>query len=287
MNQEHPCLKGIYQSPLRVGLIGYGAIGEPVAQAILDGRAGGAILTAILVRDVDKHRKQAAHLIANPAITFTDNADEFFASDFNLLIEAAGHEAVRHYAQRGLTKGTDVLVVSIGVFTDDTFYDEICTVAATHNRRLLLASGALPAVDWMHGASLADVHSVTITQTKPVTSWINTPAAQITDLHALTAPTCFFTGSARDAARTFAKSSNITAMLALSTVGLDATQVRLVADPVATSMHTLVEFRGAAGEVRVEWRGVPSATNPSTSADVPLSVIKAIRNLTSPVCLGI
>lgn len=96
---------------------------------------------------------------------------------------------------------------------------------------------------------LADVHRVTITQTKPVASWRGTPAE--------------------------------------GRVDLDATQVRLVADPTATAMHTSIEFKGEAGEVSVEWRGVPSAGNPSTSADVPLSVIKAIRNLSSPVWFGV
>jgi predicted dinucleotide-utilizing enzyme len=52
-------------------------------------------------------------------------------------------------------------------------------------------------------------------------------------------------------------------------------------------MHTLVEFESGAGSLRVEWQGVPSEANPSTSADVPLSVIKAIRNLSAPVCLGV
>ena len=134
---------------------------------------------------------------------------------------------------------------------------------------------------------LADVHRVTITQTKPVASWRGTPAEGMIDLDALVEEACFFAGSARESASTFAKSSNVTAILALSTIGLDATQVRLVADPTATAMHTSIEFKGEAGEVSVEWRGVPSAGNPSTSADVPLSVIKAIRNLSSPVWFGV
>ena len=233
------------RKPYRVGLIGGGAIGRPVAEAILDGRAGDAALAAVLVRDVAKHREWADQR----DVVVTADADAFFACDFDLLVEAAGHAAVRRYARRGLEKGADVLVTSIGAFTDDAFYDEIRALAAMKGCRLLLASGALPAVDWMQGASLAKVYSVTITQTKPVASWRGTPAE--------------------------------------GRVDLDATQVRLVADPTATAMHTSIEFKGEAGEVSVEWRGVPSAGNPSTSADVPLSVIKAIRNLSSPVWFGV
>jgi len=128
---------------------------------------------------------------------------------------------------------------------------------------------------------------VIITQTKPVSSWQGTPAEALVDLTSLSHPACFFTGTAREAAHTFAKSSNITAMLALATVGMDATQVRLVADPGAGRMYTRIEFVGDAGEVTVEWRGTPSDANPSTSADVPLSVIKAIRNWAGDVVVGV
>jgi hypothetical protein len=38
--------------------------------------------------------------------------------------------------------------------------------------------------------------------------------------------------------------------------------------------------------VAVEWQGTPSRLNPSTSADVPLAVIKALRNLTGDVVMG-
>ncbi len=271
----------------QVGLVGYGAIGRSVADALLDGRAGNASLAAVLVQDVNRYWGCLPFSSSPPRITFTDDVDTFFDCDFDLLVEAAGHAAVRQYARRGLEKGADVLVVSVGVFADGGFYRELRDLAEEKGRRILLASGALPAVDWMSGASLAGDCTVSITQTKPVASWVGTPAEDLLDLGRVSEPTCFFSGTARQAAARFVKSSNITAMLALSTTGLDETRVRLVADPARCSMHTLVEFDGAAGRLRVEWEGVPSESNPSTSADVPLSVIKAIRNLASPVCLGV
>ena len=106
------------------------------------------------------------------------------------------------------------------------------------------------------------------------------------DLECLEEATCFFEGTAREAASRFPKSSNIAAMLALSTSGLDNTTVRLVADPQSSGMQTLVAFDGPAGKLRIEWRGIPSEKNPSTSADVPLTVVKTIRNLTASVCYG-
>jgi aspartate dehydrogenase len=139
----------------------------------------------------------------------------------------------------------------------------------------------------MGAAALSGDCSAVITQAKPVASWRGTPATEIVDLEKLTQATCFFAGTAREAASRFPKSSNITAMLALSTAGLDHTKVKLVADPTSSEMHSIIDFVSGVGKLRVEWEGLPSEINPKTSADVPLTVIKAIRNLTSTVCYGL
>ena len=275
----------------RVGLIGFGAIGRRVAQALQRGEAGNAVLAAVLVRDTVKYTSRSddvvMELVASQEVVFTDDPERFFSGCLDLVVEAAGQEAVRMYAEPALRAGMAVLVVSIGAFTDDDLYERLRDLAEGGHGRLLLAAGALPAVDWMQAAAMAPVSTVTITQTKPVSSWQGTPAEALVDLGGLSQPFCFFTGTAREAARKFAKSSNITAMLALATVGMDRTRVRLVADPGVGRMHTRIEFVGDAGEVTVEWRGTPSKSNPSTSVDVPLSVIKAIRNWAGGVVVGV
>jgi len=58
-------------------------------------------------------------------------------------------------------------------------------------------------------------------------------------------------------------------------------------DPDDTKNRTFVEFEGPAGKIKVELEGAPSPTNPKTSYAVPLSVIKAIKNLSSPVGIGV
>ena len=179
------------------------------------------------------------------------------------------------------------MVSSIGAFTDDDLFHAMTLYANDNHNNLYLVAGALPGADWMQGASYADVYSVNITQTKPVTSWQGTPADKLVNLDAIKTPECFFSGTAREAAGIFRKSSNITAMLALTTVGMDQTKVALVADPNASTMQTTVEFKGEAGELIIRWKGVPSELNPSTSKDVALNVIKAINNICSSIKLGV
>ena len=272
--------------PLAVGLIGHGAIGRAVAQAITEGRAGNVVLKAILCRDVHKHREE------NPAsahvnLTFTDDPEIFFRTPVDLVVEAAGQDALRQYGSRILDSGRHLLITSVGALTEDAFLGRLVKSAEKSRSRIFLISGALPAVDWMGAAALAGACSAAITQAKPAASWRGTPAAEMIDLDGLKRPTCFFEGTAREAASRFPKSSNITAMLALATAGLDKTKVKLVADPTRSEMHTVIDFRSEVGNLRVEWNGVPSETNPKTSADVPFTVIKALRNLTDTVCYGL
>lgn len=270
---------------MRLGVLGFGAIGQVVADAVIAGDAGGSVLRAVLCRDRGKHIAAAARL-ESAGVILTDTPAKFLAEPLDLIVEAAGQDALRDYALRVLGNGCDLLTTSIGAFTDEGFFQGLIACAEQNGARLLLASGALPALDWMAATGRSDPRQVAITQAKPVASWQGTPAAQMVDLDNLHAPTCFFQGTAREAASQFPKSSNITAMLALATVGLDATEVRLVADPNADRMHTEIDYRCGVGNLTIQWQGVPSVINPSTSADVPLTVIKALRNLSSTVCIG-
>lgn len=263
----------------RIGLIGYGAIGRVVADAIIDGRAGATTLVAVLCREPAKHPPIAG-------VRFTADRDAFFAANAELVVEAAGQDALRAFAAPVLAAGRSLLVTSIGAFADDAFFEATRDLAERGGGRLLLASGALPAVDWMASAALAGECTASITQAKPVASWRGTPAEALVALERLREATCFFEGTAREAGQRFPKSSNITAMLALVTAGLDRTKVRLVADPTRSEMHTHIEFASAAGRLAVDWHGVPSLLNPRTSADVPLNIVKALANLTSTVGYG-
>merc|ERR1711865_433998 len=130
--------------------------------------------------------------------------------------------------------------------------------------RLHLASGAMPGLDWMQAASMGGgVEKVSIVQSKPPASWHGTMAEEAVlavedwDDHG---PLTIFEGVARDAAKAFPKNSNVTATLALATAGLDATTVKLVADP-APFFSTSLELRAACGNIKIQVEHTPS-TNP-------------------------
>lgn len=268
---DHPVLK--------IGIIGFGAIGQGIIREIEHGNAGQVQVLAVLCRTASKH------IDINLGATLTDDAEAFFNKQYDVIIEAAGQDAVKDYAQRCL-QISNLLITSIGAFTEDSFFEELIKIAKKNQKRIYLSSGALPAIDWMSAVSISDVNYVSIIQSKPVRSWKGTPADDLIDLDSIQEKQCFFEGSARNAANIFKKSSNITAMLALSTIGLDETQVKLVADPNSDQMHTKIEISSSVGSLKLDWYGAPSKLNPSTSADVPLAVVKFLRNLSSIVYYG-
>ena len=225
------------------------------------------------------------HLQRWPLKVEANSIQEFLAADWSLCVEAAGQPWVREYGKSVLSQGRDLLVTSVGVFTDDQFLEDLTNIARTSNARLLLPAGAMPGLDWMSSAALDEIDEITLEQRKRPEGWVGTPAEEHLDLSNLTQEATVFQGTARVAANQFPKNANIAAALALGTVGLDKLQVRLVADPNVPGPTNKVSLRGKCGELSLEVRGKPLSQR--TSRIVPFSVLKALKNLSSPLSIGL
>ena len=99
---------------LRLGLIGYGAIGRHVEAAL----KGGQIENIELVAALPRRPRDGASLL-------THEPERFFARKFDAVAERAGHEAVRAHGVRALEAGADLLVTSVGAFTDDALFERM------------------------------------------------------------------------------------------------------------------------------------------------------------------
>ena len=106
------------------------------------------------------------------------------------------------------------------------------------------------------------------------------------NLQAIEEPTVIFSGSARKAAVLFPKNANVAATAALAAIGMDRTEVELVADPkTERNTHTLT-YEGTAGSYKVVIAGNPSPINPKTSQLTALNIVRAIENRTHRIVIG-
>ncbi|MBO9130396.1 aspartate dehydrogenase [Bacillus sp. 165] len=265
---------------LKVGLIGYGAIGKDVAKYIQEGKAGDVTLEAILVRDKNKHEHLASGF-------FYEHEDTFFGLGLDIIIEAAGHEAVYAYGKAALSSGSDFIIVSVGALADDSLLHELEAAAKIYNKKLIIPSAAIAGLDRVAASMFNEVDEVRLVTRKPPSAWRGTIAEEQVDLDTLTEPFCIYDGIARESSKLFPESSNVSAALSLAGIGFERTQVQVYVDPDITHNTHHIIVKGYFGEVEVKVQNTPSADNPKSGYIVAMSICKILKSVTSPIVVGV
>lgn len=259
---------------LRLGLIGYGAIGRAVAAA-LAGEARLAV-TAALVR---RERAEAG-------MTLTVDPERFLAERCDAVLECAGHQAVRDYGERVLAGGADLIVTSAGALVDDALLARLSAAAARAGKRLIIPSAGVGALDILSAGAVGGLDHVAITVRKDPESWKGTPAEAAHDLDQLTAPVTLYDGPVRAGARLYPENVNIAAAAALAGIGLDRTRLVIIADPAINAHVVELEAEGAFGRFRFVEEIVPTAANRKTGMLVGMAVVKTLRQMAASVVVG-
>lgn len=259
---------------LKLGMIGYGAIGKHVEAALRTGGIENLELVAALV----KRPRADGHLTHEP--------ERFFAHRFDAVAECAGHEAVRTYGQRVLESGADLLVTSVGAFTDTDLFDRLLAAARASGRRLILPSGGIGALDILSSAAVGGLDSVTVTVRKDPSAWKGTVAETLVDLDGLKEPLTIFDGPVREGARLYPQNVNISAAAAIAGLGLDRTRVVIVADPALRTHVVELEARGAFGRFTFMEDVAVSEENRKTGKLVAMAMVKSVRQLASTLIVA-
>lgn len=265
---------------VRVGLIGFGAIGRSVAARLARGEAGDARVCAVLVRHPERIAAEARDRYGD---VFHADLRPFLEAKPDWAVEAAGHGALRQWGTAVLDGGVNLMALSAGALADDAFRDELECCARTRNRRVLVPSGGMGALDLLASAALDRLDAVRLTTRKPPGALL--PPEEAAAVLASGRARLLFDGTAREAAPCFPENLNICSTLALAGIGLDRTRVRVYADPAVTRNTHRISARGATGSYQLTLRHVPSV-NPKTGRVVALSVVKTLRDLTSPFVVG-
>ncbi|MGQ7248103.1 aspartate dehydrogenase [Halomonas sp. V046] len=260
----------------KIAFIGMGAMGKKVVTSLqtkLDGTQFAFL---------EKPERTSAHGDEILAQGFKD-IDALLDWMPDLVVECAGHEAVRELVPVVIERGINVVIASIGALSDSLLLANLNAAVAASGAKITLVSGAIGGLDALRGGMLSAVDSVIYEGRKPPAAWLGTPAEDAYDLMELTEETLLFEGNANDAARSYPKNANVTAAVALSGIGFDATQVKLIADPNVTENSHSLHVYGAFGEFFVVLKNNPLPENPRTSWLAALSVEEAVLRETGSI----
>ena len=205
--------------------------------------------------------------------------------DPDLIVECAGQGAVADYGEEILAAGCDFMVIAVGALADDALRTRLTEAAQGTGAHLTLTAGAIAGIDGLVALRLGGLDRVRYISTKPPVAWKGTPADGPFNLDTMTERTTIFNGPVRAAARLYPKNAKIAAIVALAGLGLDATEIELVADPAAADNIGFIEAEGLYGRLSSELSGHAAADKPKTSACTALSIVNAIRNRTNTVIL--
>lgn len=251
----------------QVGLIGCGAIGTVVARQLAADAVSGARLAGIAVRSTRAD-------LPGPART----VDELIECS-DVIVEAAGQQALAAHGPTILSAGVDLVAVSIGALADAELRE---AMGRAGPGRLHVASGAIGGLDLIRSAAaMGPIETASITTTKRpealYQAWMADTERQ--RLASATEPVVLFDGDVRELVRLFPTSTNVAAAVALAIDSWEVIGGKVVADPEADLTSHVITVSGEAGTYRFEIRNRPSPLNPRSSGIVPWAVVRVLRDL--------
>lgn len=256
---------------MRLGIIGYGAIGQFVAGYIKKGLLKG--YTVVAVFDVDKSKLKQAE---RDGFYTTESFKHFLSQKFDIVMESASQKAAVVYLPDLVSHGYSVLVMSGGVFSDSKFKSKIEKLCEENNVKIYVPSGAISGLDGIEAMMFAGELKVILETRKNPKSLGRKDDSEVV----------IFEGDAKEAALKFPRNINVAMALALATEHPDSVQVRIVSDPrVKSNIHKIVA-EGKSGKMSIIVENVPFPENPKTSFLAALSALQILKKITQKFVIG-
>jgi aspartate dehydrogenase len=267
-------------TPRRVAIAGFGAIGGTVARRLDEGVAG-LELGAVSARRVEQaHERMAAFARPVPVVPLGE-----LAGHADVIVECAPAAVFRQVAEPALRAGRLLMPASVGALLQ---HWDLVAIAERSGGRIVVPTGALLGLDAVRAAAEGEIRHVRMITRKPPKGLAGAPYLEEhgIDFEGLAEARKVFEGSAREGARGFPANVNVAAALSLAGIGPDRTRLEIWADPAVTrnTHRIVVEADSARFEMQIE--NVPSEDNPRTGRITALSVIAALRGLTSTLKAG-
>ncbi len=271
----------------RLALVGCGKLGRLFAEAYCMGLLPDYELAGALSRRPERARELAGIAGCKACKTL----DELLDLKPDYVVEMASVAAVKEMAETVLSRGADLIVLSIGAFADGAFYRQVRETAARSHTRVHIASGAVGGFDVLRTVTLmgevgrrldkslegsgteeAPVRASMETRKTPCSlkgSPLYREAMETEEMEA-------FRGSTKDAIAMLPTHVNVSVAASLATSGTDHLKYRIVSVP---------DMTGDDHRITAEIDGVKAVVDVySASGDIAAwSVVALLQNLASPI----
>jgi aspartate dehydrogenase len=286
-NQTQPCdADGTVDAqrahrPLKVGLIGFGAVGQDVGERLLRGDVPGVTLVGIAV--VDRFKTQARLQAMGADVAVMDIATLVATAD--IVCECASVDGMPAIVDAVLRAGKTLIAISVTALPR---CGNIAELTQRYGGQLRIAGGGLAGLDIIRTVCEDHVDSIHLTTTFRPQSLAHDPYTVGQGFDFTTpplGPVKVFEGTVRAAAEAFPRHFNVAFALSLGGIGQDRTQVSVWVDPAVEGTVQAVEVRADAADLTLVSRTRPSRAYRSSRIVAP-SVVAALRSYVSPIHVG-
>lgn len=270
---------------LKVGIVGCGAIGTSLVKAITKDFKNKIILTALY--DIDKSKSENLSLSVTKDKSLSVNSLSSLIKKVNLVVEAASAKASFNVAQESLRKKRNVMIMSVGgIAYNITKLEEL---AEKNNVKLYVPSGAICGIDALKAASFSQLNKVTLITRKSPNAFKGVKYVEDKKIDLDNMPEeekILFEGTAAQAIIHFPQNINVAAVLSLAGLGIDKTNVKIIASKKALRNIHEIEIESQAVRIRTSTENQIHPENPKTSFLAVLSALALLKQIVSPVQVG-
>ncbi len=238
-----------------VGLIGCGAIGTVLAEAI---ERKVVVCNELVVYDTDAAKAQKLKRQLSFRVKIASCVDELISTKPKVIVEAAGQQAVRDYYDKLIASNSQIIVMSTGALLNLNSDDP----------KVHFPAGAIGGIDAISSAANAGIEEVTLISRKnpQALGKVNTEKMII------------YEGTAKEAARLYPREMNVAATLALTVKPIQI-KVIVISDPAVTRNTHEIQVKWRFGEMDLRFANDPHPENPHTSALAAWSAISLLQKL--------
>lgn len=259
-----------------LAIVGCGKLANIVVEALITGILPDYHLIAAYSRTKEKAENLSNKINnTNPrySCSASNSIDELLALKPDYILETASPASMKEIALPALRNGSSVVTLSMGVFADTDFYEEVKKTAIENNTRVHLVSGAIGGFDVLRTVSLMGNCTATFNTEKGPNSLKNTSV--YTDA-LQTEKTKVFEGNAKEAIALFPTRVNVAVAASLASVGPENMRVSITSTPDFVGDDHRIEIKNAQVHAVID---VYSAT----AQIAGWSVVNTLRNITSPI----